>query len=404
VIFKYSAFDMNKQIAEGTIEAVSEKMAEEALYQAGYKYILNLKSRSPRQSLSQLLPSLYGVKTADIIDFSRQLASFIEAGTSLRTALELLQDQAEKPALREVIAGLIEKLEGGNSLSQAFKSYPQVFSPSYWQVIQSSEKAGDLEKGLRQIAAYMDSRSKITGKIQRAMAYPLFVILLAIGVIVLLVTTVLPPMLKLFSSFQADLPAVTVFALGLMNFVLNYKFQILIFVVAVIAIILIVYRLPAGRLAIDRFMLGIPVFGNIIIEHNMGHFCRTVSMLLAAGIPLPGIMDIAIQSLGGNRIILQAFNKIKERLMQGEGLARPMGVEKIIPRMMVRMITVGEQTGTLDTSLDTLAVYYQEHTDKKIQSLIALIEPALTVVIGIGIAFIMVSMVLPIYTVINHVH
>jgi type IV pilus assembly protein PilC len=403
MIFKYNAYDMNKQIAEGSIEAVSEKAAEEALYQAGYKYVLNLQSRSPRQSIRQLLPSLFGVKPADIIDFSRQLASFIEAGTSLRTALDLLSDQAEKSALKEVISGLIEKLESGNSLSQAFKSYPHVFPQSYWQVIQSSEKSGELEKGLRQIAAYMENRSKITGKIQRALAYPAFVILLAIGVVILLVTTVLPPMLKLFSSFQTALPPVTLFAIGLMNFILDYKFQILIFFIVIILTIVLLYRLPAGRLAIDRFILRFPVIGPIIVGHNMGHFCQTVSMLLPAGIPLPGIMDIAIQSLSGNRVILKSFTNIKERLMQGEGLAKPMSADKLFPRMMVRMITVGEQTGTLDTSLDTLSAYYQEHTDKKIQTLIALIEPALTVAIGIGVAFIMVAMVLPIYTVISHV-
>ncbi|MBN1191524.1 MAG: type II secretion system F family protein, partial [Dehalococcoidales bacterium] len=371
--------------------------------QAGYKYVLNLQSRAPRQSLSQLIPSLYGVKTSDIIDFSRQLAAFIEAGTSLHSALELMLDQAEKPALKEVIRGLIEKLEGGSSLSQAFKSYPQVFSQSYQQVIQSSEKAGEMEKGLKQMASYLENRAKITSKIRHAMVYPVFVICLAIGVVILLVTTVLPPMLNLFSSFQSDLPPVTLFAIGLMNFFLNYKLQLLLFVIAIIAAVFLLYRMPAGRVAIDRFMLGFPVLGKIIIEHNMGQFCRTVSMLLAAGIPLPGIMDIAIQSMIGNRIIMQAFTRVKDKLMQGEGLAGPMSEETLVPRIMVRMVTAGEQTGTLDTSLDTLAAYFQEHTDKKIQSLIALIEPALTVAIGIGIAFIMVSMVLPIYTIISHV-
>jgi type IV pilus assembly protein PilC len=332
------------------------------------------------------------------------LASFIEAGSSLHTALDLLQDQASKPAIKEVISGIIEKLEGGSSFSEAVKSYPRVFSNSYWQVIQSSEKAGNLEIGLKQIAAYLENRSKITGKIKHALAYPAFVILLAIGVVVLLITTVLPPMLKLFSSFQADLPRITLFALALMNFVLDYKFQLLAAIILVTAIGILVYRLPSGRLAIDRLTLKIPLFGTIILEHNMGHFCRTASMLLAAGIPLPGILDIAIQALDGNRVILRSFITLKEKLMQGEGLARPMSGDSVFPRMMVRMVTVGEQTGTLDSSLNTLANYYEEHTDKRIQGLISMIEPTLTVAIGIGIAFIMVSMVLPIYTIINHVH
>jgi type IV pilus assembly protein PilC len=403
MIYKYQAYDMNQNVAGGTIEAVSEKAAEDALYQAGFKYVLNLRTRPVHRDLRHLLPSLYGLKNEDIVDFSRQLASFMEAGSSLRTSLELLRDQAAKPAMKEVIDGIIEKVESGSSLSQAVKSYPRAFSHSYWQVIQSCEKMGEMEKGLRQMAAYLENRSKITGKIQHALAYPVFVICLAIGVVILLVTTVLPPMLKLFSSFQADLPRITLFALSLLNFILDYKLLILASIILLAGASLAVSRFNSGKRLIDRLILGTPVFGKIVVEHNMGHFCRTAAMLLESGIPLPEIMDITLQTLGGNRVVLQSFSRVRERLVQGEGLARPMAAEKLFPRMMVRMVTVGEQTGTLDTALATLAAYFQEHEEKKIQSLVGMIEPAITVAIGIGIAFIMVSMVLPIYTIINHV-
>lgn len=401
--YKYLAYKTDKQIIEGTIDALTEKMAQETLYQAGFKYVLNLQALAPHKDIYQLIPSLFGVKNADIIDFSRQLATFIESGSSLHTALGLLNDQATKPALKNLISGIIEKLEGGNTFSQAVKDYPNVFTRSYGQIVQSSEKAGELEKGLRQIADYMEKRATITAKIRRAMSYPIFVICLAIGVVILLITTILPPLLKLFASYQTALPPVTLFALGLMNFLIDYKFLILIVISLFIAAIIILSRFASGKLFIDRLMLRTPVFGTILLHHNLGYFCRTTSMLLKAGLPLPNIMDNAIQTVNGNQIILRALIKLKDKLMQGEGFARPLAQEPLFPRMMVRMISVGEQTGTLDVSLETLATYYEENTDKRIQSLIALIEPTLTVVIGIGIAFIMISMVLPIYTIINHV-
>jgi type IV pilus assembly protein PilC len=403
MIYRYSACKDNERITTGIIEAASEKIAEEALYQAGFKYVLHLRSTTKLKNFRQQLPSLFGVKTPDVIDFSRQLASFIESGSSLRTALELLHDQATKPSLKEVIAGIMNQLEVGQSFSQAIKNYPEIFSRSYWQVVQSSEKAGELEKGLRQIATYMENRLQITSKIKHSMAYPMFVICLAIGVVILLVTTVLPSMLNLFSSYQTALPPITLFAIGLMNFIQDYKIYLIIGVMLVIALVIILSRIPTGRLAMDRLILKIPAFGRIIIEYNMGIFCRTTSMLLSAGLPLPSIMEVVIQSVGSNRVILQSINNLKEKMLQGEGLYKPMIQDKLFPRMMVRMVTVGEQTGTLDSSLETLANHYEEHTSKKIQSLVSLIEPGLTLIIGIGVAFIMVSMLLPMYTIINHV-
>jgi type IV pilus assembly protein PilC len=404
MIYKYQAYRSDQQVDEGTIEAVSEKVAEEALYQAGFKYVLELQAAASRTSFEQMIPSLFGVKIADVIDFSRQLAAFLESGSSLHTSLDLLSDQAARASLKNVIDGIIHRLEQGASFSQAVKEFPEVFPDSYWQVIQSCEKTGELNKGLLQIADYLENRAAINDKVKRALAYPLFVICLAIGVVVLLVTTVLPPILKLFDSFQTALPPITVFALSIINFFTSYKFQILIVLILLGAGLFLFSRLQEGRLALDRLLLKLPVLGIVIVQHNLGLFCRTASMLFTAGLPLPAIMDVALQTTGKNRVIFLTLNRLKDKLMQGEGLARPMAADSLFPRMMVRMIAVGEQTGTLDSALDTLANYYEKQTNKKIQSLIALIEPSLTIAIGIGIAFVMYSMIIPIYSIMGSMH
>jgi type IV pilus assembly protein PilC len=404
MIYEFNAYKEDKQVFTGTITAISEKMAEDALYRAGYKYVLNLKPKPAPRSLAKTLPTFYGVKTTDVIEFSRQLATFLDSGSSLRSALDLLRDQSEKASVKAMISGIAANLEQGVSFSQAIKEQSAIFPYSYWQIVQSSEKAGDLSRGLKQISDYLEQRQQINNKIRRTLAYPVFVLVLAIGVVVLLVTTVLPPIIKLFTSLNADLPPATRVALSLVNFITNYKFQMLLVILVVILVFWGLSRVPRGRLLLDSWILRMPVIGPIVIQNSMGHFCRTASMLMSAGLPLPAIMDISIKSVGSNRIVMQSFVTLKERLMQGEGLTNSISKDKLFPKMMARMIATGEQTGTLDGALATLATYYEEHANKKLQSLIALIEPTLTLAIGIGIAFIMISIVVPIYSILGQVH
>jgi len=403
MLYKYSACKPDSSIVNGTITAVSDKMAEDALYRAGFKYVLKIQARGERKTWRHYVPTFFGIKPQEIIDFSRQLAAFIESGSSLHSALELLKDQASGNAMRDVISGILSSLEEGKSFSKALEEYPNDFNYSYLQVVQSTEKAGDIGQGLREIAAYMEQRLIINSRIKKALTYPIFVVVLGIAVIILLVSVVLPPILDLFKSFEAQLPPLTVFAIGLLNFILNFKLQILFVFILLAALGLLLSSLPWGRLLFDKTVLMTPVFGNIMVEHNVGHFCRTASILIKAGIPLPTIMEISIKTLSKNRIIIQSFTTVKNKLMQGEGLSRPMAADPIFPKMMVRMITVGEQTGTLESSLGTLANYYEEHTNKKIQALIGLIEPTLTLAMGIGIAFVMLSMITPIYSILNNV-
>jgi type IV pilus assembly protein PilC len=401
--YQYTAYKADRVVTNGTVEAVSEKMAEDFLYQAGYKYVLNLKAKPVKKTVSQLIPSLFGVKTRDIIDFTRQLASFLDSGSSLIVALELLKDQDTKPALREVINNIISRLKQGIPFSQVIKENPEIFSFSYYQVISSCEKTGDMVKGLNQIADYMEQKAATSEKIKRALVYPIFVICLAIGVVVLMITTVLPPIIKLFDSFQADLPPFTVLALALINFVTEYKVVLLIIIVAIVAGFWLLSRIPAGRLLLDKWILKTPVFGQIVLQNSLGQFCRTASMLMMAGLSLPNIMDVSIKSASRNLVIQKSFYRLRTRLMQGEGLTAPISQDKLFPAMMVRMINVGEKTGTLDNSLETLGKYYEDRANRRIQSLVAMIEPVMTILIGLVVVSIMLSMIVPIYTIINKV-
>ena len=398
--YKYSAYTRDKRIVNGTIDAASESAAEEALYRAGYHLVIGLREVRPKVSLERLIPTLYGVKTQDIIDFCHQLATLIESGIPLLTALRLLEGQASRAALRKVIGGLMDELQGGSPLSQAVSKYQEVFSYTYCQLIKASEQTGNLDVGLRQIAGYLEKQMTMRKKMSRAMAYPALVLAMAIGVFALLITVALPPLVGLFSSLGAELPWTTRLVITIADLLINYKFHLLGGALVLIIVIAGYIRLPAGKLTMDRLMLKMPVIGSINIQRNMGHFCRTTSVLLKAGLRLPQITDIVTQTIG-NRIIRQALNEVREKLIQGQGLSQPMAAISLFPRLMVEMVVVGENTGTLDSTLATVADFYEKSVDQRVQALISLIEPLLTIVVGLVVVFIALSMITPLYSILK---
>ena len=400
MVYKYRAYTLDRKIVEGMINATSESMAEGVLFQTGYQRILSLREVRPKLTLAAVVPTLFGIKTRDVVEFSQQLATLIESGVPILTALQLLEGQASRDALREVITGLMEEVRGGGSLSQAFGRYPQAFSDTCCQVIRASEHAGNLEVGLRQVSGYLEKQMATRQRIMRALAYPAFVLLMAVGVFVLLVAVALPPLVKLFTTLGAELPWTTRIVIAIAGFLTDYAFYLL-GAILVLVILLVGYlRLPAGKRAMDRLMLQIPVIGAVNIESNMFQFCQTTSILLQAGLRLPQIMDIAIQTIK-NGVIRQALRQVRVKLVQGEGLSPPMAMIDLFPRLLVEMVAVGEKTGTMDSTLATLAGYYERRVDQKIGTLTAMIEPFLTAVIGLVVLFIALSLITPLYSILR---
>jgi len=398
--YQFKAYTRDKRVVQGTIEAASEIMAEEALYRAGYQRVLGLKQMRPGLSWEQLLPTLFRIKTQDVIDFSRQLATLIESGITILTALQLLEEQAFRPVFSKVITGLVSELRGGSSFSQALSKYPQAFSYTYCQVLKAGEQAGNLEVSLRQIAGYMERQVATAKRIKGAMTYPMVVLCMAIGVFVILITVALPPLVGLFNALGTELPWMTKLLMATSDFLINYKFYLL-GGAAIVAISIIGYlRLPAGKLAMDRLLLRLPLIGPINVQRNVGHFCRTTSMLLKAGLLLPQTMSIVIQTVG-NRIIRQTLKEVREKLVQGQGLSQPMATIDLFPRLMVEMVSVGEKTGNLDSTLATLGDYYEQRVDQRVNTLISMIGPALTAGVGLIVAFIALSIITPLYSILG---
>lgn len=398
--YKYAAYTSDKRIVRGRLDVSTESLAEEALYHAGYERILSLEELAPGFNVETILPTLFGVKPQEAIEFTSQLATLIASGVALLTALQLLRGQKQGKALQRTITGLIAEIESGNPLSGGLRRYPQVFSDTFCQIVHASEQSGNLDDGLRQAIGYMQRQLLAAQKIKKAMMYPVFVLLVAIGVTIMLVTVALPPLIQLFVSFEAELPWMTRLLISLTDFLTENAAVLLAVVAGVIIGAVFLLRLESVRMVKDGFILTIPVFGVLIIERSMQQVCRTASTLLSAGLRLPLIMDIVIKT-ERNSIIHGALAGVRDRLVQGEKLSRPMSENPVFPSLMVEMMVVGEQTGTMDTTLRTLADFYERKVDRRIDTLITMIEPAMTVIIGLVVIFIALSMILPLYSILR---
>jgi type IV pilus assembly protein PilC len=398
--YKYTAYTADKKTVHGMLNVASESLAESALYHAGYEHILSLKEVAPGLSLERLVPTFFGVKTQEVIDFANQLSTLVESGITIITSLELLAGQTRKRALKGILTRLAEEIREGSSLSQALGHYPRLFPETYRQLIKASEQTGSLETGLKYAASYTEKQATSNQKIKRAMMYPAFVLLMAVAVAFLLITVALPPLVNLFKSLGADLPWTTNLLIGVTGFIFKYKLYILAVIVLFIMLSVFLLRLPSVKISRDNFILKVPVMGTISIERSMQHFCQTASMLLKAGLRLPTIIDIIIQA-NRNLIIRQALEQVRNRLLQGEGLSQPMSEIALFPTLLVEMTAVGEKSGAMDTTLASLADFYEKKVDRAIDSLITMIEPVLTVLVGLIVLFIALSVITPLYTILK---
>ncbi|NQT72661.1 MAG: type II secretion system F family protein [Chloroflexi bacterium] len=397
--YKYVAYDEDDNIVKGSIDVADQAQAEDALAAAGYT-ATKLKFQRSRPSMDQIFPSLYGIKSDDVIAFARQMATLIEAGLTIPSALKLLQGQIEKPAFRKIINGINDELEGGSSFSQALSKYPEAFNNVFIHIAEAGEHSGDLAMALRQAVDHLERGEQAMKKAKRAMMYPSFVLIVALVVVVVLVTMVLPPLLEMFDKMEGDVPATTQALMTITDFTGAYPLQIIGVLLGLSIGTMMYLRTTSGIRVKDRIVLKLPLLGSIVLQSNMALFARTSSTLLAAGVPLTRIMDIVTKT-AGNVHIREALAEVHEGLVQGHGLSKPMATNEIFPSLLVQMVTVGEQTGTLDTSLENVAHFYESEVNQKVDGLTAILEPIMTVGIALFVGFIALSVITPMYSILG---
>jgi type IV pilus assembly protein PilC len=394
--YKYVAYTADRRLVKGKIDADAEDLAKEALWQRGYS-VVRLKAARPGLSLHEAMPSFFGVKASDVITFSRHFATLIEKGVPAFRSLQILRDQTRSAAFKEVIATVMRDLQEGSPVGDAVGRHPRAFPPIYSRMVKVGEQTGNLGSVLRQVAGYMD-RQKITKrKIRIAMVYPAVIMLVAAGVVAILITFALPPLLTMFDQFGSGLPLATRALVGFADFVTAYKLQLLGAAIGGSVAAVWCLRRPSVRQRLDRLLLRMPVIGPIITGREMFHLSHTLSISLDAGLPMSETMDLAVQTTQ-NSAARREIEELREQVLQGRGLSATMAASRLFPPLVVQVVKVGEEAGTLSEDMMTVADLYEREVDEKVEFFLSMLQPALLLMIGLGVAFIAIAVIMPIYT------
>jgi len=395
--FHYIAYTEDKRLVKGKLSATSEEAAINLLSYGNYQ-VVSLKSFTPFFNMEKLLARFSRVKLREIILFSRQLALLLESGTDIIVSLELLQSQATNRTLIKVIGEVASDIRGGSSLSAALGKHPRAFPEMFYRTISAGEEGGNLEIVLRQMADYMERTVITEKKIKSALTYPIIVAIVAILVIGILVTFVLPTFTSLYAAFEAELPLATRLLMGMTDWLGKYGVYLFL-AMAVAAILGYVYvKTPAGKYRWDSLSLRLPVLGRINLLTQLARCCRTMSLLFRVGLPLPDILSLTIHG-NKNKAMIEALTGVQHDLIRGEGLSKPMSKNSLFLPLMVQMVGVGEETGSLDNTLATVADSYEVEADDRTSTAVGLIGPAMLVIISLFVGFIAVSMVSAMYSI-----
>jgi type IV pilus assembly protein PilC len=394
--FAYTAYTENKELVKGKVSATSEEAASELLGYGGFR-VVSLKATLPLLNREKLLARFSRIKPHEIAMFSRQLALLLESGTDIVSSLDLLQGQIDNPTLGRIVTEVASDIRGGSSLSAAMSKHPQAFSQIFHRAISAGEQGGNLEVVLRQMADYIEKGVVTQKQIKSALTYPVIVFIAAIVVVAILVTKVFPTFANLYSQFGAKLPLPTRMLIGITHWTNHYGLYLMLVVLVAVVAIYVYIRTPAGKYRWDAMMLRVPVIGRIVHLSELSRCCRTMSMLVKIGLPLPEVMAMTIHS-SNNKFVVENLTGVQQELIRGEGLSQPMAKRKLFLPLMTQMVKVGEETGNLENTLSTVAENFEVESGDKTKTAVGLIQPIVTIFIGLVIGFVVVAMFSALYS------
>ena len=342
-----------------------------------------------------------GVKAKELAVFTRQFSVMIDAGLPLVQCLEILAGQQENKIFQKVLAGTRASVEGGSTLSAAMRQYGKVFDPLYVNLVEAGETGGILDAILQRLSAYIEKNVKLKRAVKSALIYPVAVLSVAGGVIVLLLWKVVPIFATLFASLGAALPLPTRIVIGLSNFIGSiFGLMILLLFVGTGIGLKVWYGTTGGRMAIDRFLLRLPLVGILLRKIAVARFTRTLGTLISSGVPILEGLDITART-AGNAVIEKALLEVRKGLEAGRNLADPLKDTNVFPGMVTQMIGVGEQTGAMDAMLQKIADFYEDEVDVAVKDLLGALEPLMIVFLGVVVGGIVISMYLPLFSLIG---
>ncbi len=426
--FSYVAMDSKGKETRGTIEVASQSEALARIREMGLfpTKVVQLDKEKPtpktkttvrsataagkKKSLLQMelnlnikIPGLGGkVKTKTLTTFTRQLATLVDAGLPLLRGLRVLEKQEKNRTLKEIIGQLAAAIESGSTFSEALAQHPKVFNKLYVNMVRAGEIGGVLEVVLRRLAEFMEKAEKIKGKVKSAMFYPAAVMTVAVGILAILLTFVIPKFEEVFKGLLEGkpLPTFTQFVLDTSRFVKDHVLMTLAGILAFIVLISLLKRTKTGRYVIDYLKLKMPILGPVFSKVAIARFTRTLGTLVSSGVPILQALTI-VRETAGNMVLAKAINKVHEAVKEGETITAPLEASRIFPPMVISMVDVGEQTGALPEMLLRVADNYDEEVDNAVSAMTSLLEPIMIVFLAVIVGSIVIAMFLPLITIIS---
>ncbi len=389
-IYKYKT-TVNGKVQKGEIEADNKQGALSKLKQKNIR-VAGVTKKFESDFLSNKKP----ITERDIVIFTRQFSTMVDAGLPLVQCLEILGKQSDNPSFGEIITKIKTDIESGSNLSDAMRKHPKVFNSLYANLVEAGEAGGILDTILGRLANYIEKALALKKKVKTAMVYPAAIITVAVTVVAFLMVFVIPTFATMFSGGGAELPGPTALVMDISNFFTNQWYFVIGGPILFFILFKKVYATERGKIEIDRFALKLPVFGMLIRKVSTAKFSRTLGTLISSGVPLIEGMDICARTAGNKIVEIAILNSI-EAIKEGETIAAPLARENVFPAMVIQMIDVGESAGALDSMLSKIADFYDEEVDTAVDGLTALLEPMLMVFLGIVVGFIVVAMYLPIF-------
>ena len=394
--FTYTARGTNGEFKSATIDAPSR---DDAVAQLRRQRLTIIKVDASR-STPKKIGGPIGMR--DLVIFTRQLSTMVNAGLPLVQALGILARQSENRALATVICDVVSDVESGNTVADAMRKHPRAFSDLYTNMVAAGEAGGILDTILNRLAIFMEKNDALVRKVKGATIYPTVILCVAGLCVVILLWKVIPVFSSMFDSVGMELPLPTKVVIGLSHFLTTYWWGILVTMAGTAFFTKRFYATPGGQLAIDTFLLNVPVLGDVLRKSAVSRFTRTLGTLISSGVSILDGLEITART-SGNRVVQDAIMGSRASIAGGDTIAGPLQKSEVFPPMVISMIAVGEQTGGLDEMLSKIADFYDDEVDAAVSALLSLLEPVMIVFLGVVVGGMIVAMYLPIFDMVNAV-
>jgi len=396
--FEYTARNAQNQLLKGTVEA---KDKDDAAKQIKSKKLILVNLKEPPKAI-KLSFGGSGVPTRDVVIFTRQFSTMINAGLPLVQSLTVLAEQTENKVLSDTTKAVVYDVESGATLADAFGKHPKVFSELYVNMVAAGEAGGILDTILGRLAVFLEKNDALIRKVKGAMVYPGVIFSVATIAIAVLLIFVIPVFERMFASVNLELPLPTAIVVGLSRFLIGYWWLLGLIAGGLVFLFKQYNATPDGKKNVDTLMLKVPVLGDVIRKSAVSRFTRTLGTLISSGVSILDGLEITAKT-AGNRVIHDAVMASRASIAGGETISAPLKESAVFPPMVTSMISIGEQTGGLDEMLSKIADFYDEEVDVAVSALLSLMEPIMIVVLGVVVGGMVVAMYLPIFDMINTV-